>query len=134
MAGETKATTDHRLIKKWVEQRGGRPATVRRTGGTSDPGLLRIDFPGYSGKQSLEQIPWEEFFKKFDEKKLLFLFQDRMRNGQESRFFKFISHATADDEDVDHRHERSTHAESARHDGDKDKGKQRSAHSRSEKQ
>lgn len=31
MAGESKTTTDHPTIKRWVEERGGRPAAVRET-------------------------------------------------------------------------------------------------------
>jgi hypothetical protein len=91
MAGESKTTTDHEKIKQWVEDRGGYPATVKSTGSKDEPGVLRIDFPGYSGEDTLERISWEDFFEKFEEKKLAFLYQDKMRSGEESRFFKFIS-------------------------------------------
>jgi hypothetical protein len=91
MAGETKKTTDHQEIQKWVEARGGFPATVASTEKGDEPGVLRIDFPGYSGKDSLERISWEDFFEKFDEKELAFLYQDQTRDGEESRFFKFVS-------------------------------------------
>ena len=91
MAGESKTTTDHEEIRRWVEKRGGWPAAVKSTGGKEDPGLLRIDFPGYSGNDSLEKISWEDFFEKFDEKNLAFLYQDEKSSGEESRFFKFIS-------------------------------------------
>jgi hypothetical protein len=90
VAGETKTTTDHETIRKWVEQRGGRPATVASTRGDNDPGLLRVNFPGYRGEGSLEPISWDDFFRKFDEKHLVFLFQDQTRSGGESRFFKFL--------------------------------------------
>jgi transposase-like protein len=43
MAGESKTTTDHTTIGRWVEERGGRPARVKGTGSNGDPGLLRID-------------------------------------------------------------------------------------------
>jgi hypothetical protein len=33
MSAESKTTTDHDEIKKWVESRGGKPATVKGTGG-----------------------------------------------------------------------------------------------------
>ena len=91
MAGESKVTTDHEAIKRWVEERGGWPAAVKDTGDKDDPGLLRIDFPGYSGNQSLEKISWEDFFEKFEEKNLAFLYQDEKRDGEESRFFKLIN-------------------------------------------
>ena len=83
-------TRDHEKIQKWVEERGGRPARVKGTGGAKDPGLLRIDFPG-GDEQSLEPISWEEFFKKFDEKRLAFSYQDKMKSGEESRYFKLVS-------------------------------------------
>jgi hypothetical protein len=82
-------TTDHNEIKKWVEERGGKPATVKGTG--KEAGILRIDFPGYSGRHSLEEITWDEFFKKFDESNLQFLYQEETSSGKESRFNKFIS-------------------------------------------
>src|SRR5438270_10455321 len=83
-------TTDHEEIRQWAESRGGQPACVRGTGGEEDTGLLRIDFPGYSGEESLEPIDWDEFFEKFDEQKLALLYQDRTANGQESRFNKLV--------------------------------------------
>ncbi len=95
MAGETKITTNHDEIRKWVEARGGKPATVKSTAKGDEPGVLRIDFPGYSGQGILEEISWDEFFKKFDEKKLAFLYQDKTAGGEESRFFKFVSRETA---------------------------------------
>ena len=66
MAGESKVTTDHETIQKWAEARGGKPATVTRTEYGDGAGVLRIDFPGYSGKGSLEEITWDEFFAKLD--------------------------------------------------------------------
>lgn len=61
--------------------------------GTSESGagILRIDFPGYSGEESLEPISWEEFFAKFDESNLAFLYQEMTSSGDPSRFNKFIS-------------------------------------------
>jgi hypothetical protein len=96
MAGESKMTTNHDEIRKWAEARGGKPATVKSTASKEDVGLLRIDFPGYKGEGTLEEIAWDEFFKKFDEKKLAFLYQDRTSSGEESRFFKFVSRETAE--------------------------------------
>jgi hypothetical protein len=55
-------TTDHETIRRWVEERGGRPARVKGTAKGDDPGLLRIDYPGFSGEETLEPISWEEWF------------------------------------------------------------------------
>jgi hypothetical protein len=89
--GEAKTTTDHNQIRKWAEQRGAHPATVEGTGGRNDAGLLRIDYPGYRGKQSLREISWDEFFKKFDENNLAFLYQEKTATGRTSRFSKLVS-------------------------------------------
>ncbi len=91
MASESKTTTDHKTIQKWAEERGGKPTTVKSTEKDGEAGVLRIDFPGYSGAGSLEEISWDEFFKKFDEKKLAFLYQEHTSGGEESRFFKLVS-------------------------------------------
>jgi hypothetical protein len=86
-----KPTIDHETIRKWAEERGGHPAHVRKTGGKDDVGMIRIDFPGYSGEDSLEEISWDEFFEKFEEKGLALLYQDKTADGQQSRFNKLVS-------------------------------------------
>ena len=85
-----KTTTDHDEIQRWVEERDGSPACVRGTGDSDDVGLLRIDFPGYSGEETLQHIEWDEFFQKFDERNLAFLYQDETKGGQRSNFNKLI--------------------------------------------
>lgn len=100
MAASSKTTTDHKTIQKWIEDRGGKPAAVKNTEKGSDPGMLRVDFPGHgedAGRGSLDPISWDDFFRKFDEKNLVFLYQDEMKDGKPSRFFKFVSRETAGD-------------------------------------
>ncbi len=87
---EAKKTTDHEIIKNWVEERGGAPATVKGTSKQGEVGLLRIDFPGYSGEDTLEHISWEDFFSKFEESKLAFLYQEDI-HGKKSRFNKLVN-------------------------------------------
>jgi hypothetical protein len=91
MAGESKQTTDHETIRKWAEERGGHPAAVKETGGGDDPGILRIDFPGYSGEGKLEEISWDEFFEKFEDSHLALVYQEKTKDGEVSRFNKLIS-------------------------------------------
>jgi hypothetical protein len=81
-------TTDHETIRKWVEHRGGRPASVAKTHSEDDAGILRIDFA--EPTPSLEEISWDEFFQKFDEQELALLYQDETKDGGTSRFFKFV--------------------------------------------
>ena len=85
------ATTDHDEIRQWVEARGGHPARVKRTGSRKDPGVLRIDFPGFSGEDTLEEIEWDEFFEWFDRNDLALLLSDEEGN----RFNKLVSRQTA---------------------------------------
>ncbi|MGF1515274.1 MAG: hypothetical protein ACFB5Z_16460 [Elainellaceae cyanobacterium] len=87
----SKTTTDHDTIKQWVESRGGFPATVKSTKEDGDPGLLRIDFPGYSGEDALERVEWDAFFEAFEDNKLAFLYQEELESGEESRFCKLVS-------------------------------------------
>jgi len=88
--GAARRTTNPDKIRKWVEARGGKPSTVKGTG-EGEPGVLRIDFPGYRGKQTLAEISWDDFFKKFEEQNLAFLYQDKTAAGKQSRFCKLVS-------------------------------------------
>src|SRR3954465_9799243 len=90
MAGKSRVTTDHDEIRKWVEERGGFPATVKTTESNGKPGILRIDYEGFSGEDRLEKISWEQFFEAFDENSLAFLYQD----DKDSRFSKLIDGST----------------------------------------
>lgn len=86
-------TTDHESIRRWAEERGGTPATVKRTKEGGEPGVLRLDFEPRD--ESLEPIGWDEFFEKFDKEDLAFLHQDRTESGQLSRFHKFVNRSSA---------------------------------------
>jgi hypothetical protein len=52
----SRTTTDHEEIRRWAEERGGRPAT----GG--EPGVLRFDVN--EPEDSLEEISWDDFVAK----------------------------------------------------------------------
>ncbi|MFL5854684.1 MAG: hypothetical protein ACJ76M_04430 [Solirubrobacteraceae bacterium] len=88
---DSKTTTDHDTIRRWVEERDGTPACVRETGGGNDPGILRIDFPGGAGEDQLEHISWDEWFQKFDSSGLAFLYQEQKSSGEGSTFFKLVN-------------------------------------------
>ena len=90
---QAKQTTDHRAIRRWVEQRGGTPATVKSTTKGESAGLLRIDFPEEQPDSELKSIDWQTFFEKFDREKLAFLYQEETDSGQTSRFCKFVHRA-----------------------------------------
>jgi hypothetical protein len=85
-------TTDLNEIKKWAEARQGKPVIVKGTGGGKDDGgVLRIDFPGFRGEDTFEEVSWDEWYKIFKSRDLAFLYQDKTSDGKESRFFKLIN-------------------------------------------
>lgn len=92
-------TIDHDEIREWAELRCGRPSMVKGTGtgtGASEhAGILRIDFPGYSGRGTLEPISWDEFFEKFEESKLALVYSAHA-HGHRSNFNKLIARETVD--------------------------------------
>ncbi len=95
MPHAAKTTTNHKEIRKWVEERGGHPARVKGTG-NGDAGLLRIDFDQGEPDTKLEKISWEDFFEKFDKSDLAFLYQES-KSGKESRFNKLVSRKNAEE-------------------------------------
>jgi hypothetical protein len=87
--------TDHEEIRQWAEERGAKPACVRGTGGRGDTGMIRLDFPGWSGEQSLQPISWDDWFEKFDESNLALMVQETTARGQKSNFNKLVKRGTA---------------------------------------
>ena len=81
-------TTDHDQIRRWAEDRGGRPSVVRT--GRRQGGILRFDFG--EPEESLEEIPWDEWLEAFEENRLAFLYDPE----QNSRFNKLISRDSND--------------------------------------
>jgi hypothetical protein len=85
---EAKTTQDHDTIRKWAEARGGKPSSVAETKHADDPGILRLDFDPKD--KALDVLTWAEFFEKFDEAHLSFLYQEETGDGKKSRFHKFV--------------------------------------------
>lgn len=90
-------TIDHEFIQRWAEERGAHPAAVKRTASDDDPGIIRLDFPGYSGGDSLVEISWQEFFEKFEEKELALVYQEKTADGQTSNFNKLVNRASVEE-------------------------------------
>jgi hypothetical protein len=92
---EAKRTRDHDAIRRWAEQRGGRPTMVEGTQ------ILRIDFddPDGSRDENLVPVSWDEFFRVFDERGLEFLYQEHTQDGHVSRFNKFVHPGTDREQD-----------------------------------
>jgi hypothetical protein len=86
----SKTTTNHDEIKRWVEKNGGCPARVKATGRSkNDPGILRIDYPGFSGQTTLVKMDWDQWFEAFDKNKLAFVYQPS------TRFSKLVARSSA---------------------------------------
>jgi len=95
-SGSATPTTDHDEIRRWAEDRGAEPACVKGTRGRGGTCMIRLDFPGYSGEDSLEHISWDEWFENFDKNRLALLKQEKTARGQKSNFNKLVSRATAE--------------------------------------
>jgi hypothetical protein len=85
------ALTDRERIQRWAEEHGARPACVKRTGGEGDVGIIRLDFPGYSGGDTLEEIDWDAWFEKFDRQQLALLVDE----DGDSNFNKLVRRTAA---------------------------------------
>jgi hypothetical protein len=90
-----KPLTKHEDIRRWAERREAIPARVRGTGDEEDAGMLRLDFRGYSGGGSLEEISWDEWFQKFDEGRLALMVQEETASGEQSNFNKLVKRQNA---------------------------------------
>lgn len=88
--GESLVTRSHAVIRRWAEERHAVPAAIPGTEHDHRPGVLRFDFPGYTGR-ALEHVTWEEWFEAFDQRRLVMVYQEHMRNGRISNFFHLNS-------------------------------------------
>ncbi|TRC93114.1 hypothetical protein FJV76_19200 [Mesorhizobium sp. WSM4303] len=82
---EALRTTNHEVIRAWVEARKGRPAVVRDSGKGA---ILRVDF-GQDDEQ-LQPVEWDEFFRILDANNLAFLHQDLTESGTTSLVSRFV--------------------------------------------
>jgi ABC-type thiamine transport system substrate-binding protein len=60
-------------------------------------GIIRLEFPGAPGArdEKLEEISWDDWFRKFDESGLAFLYEETTAKGEKSNFNKLIKRETA---------------------------------------
>lgn len=73
-AGEQ--TTDHALVRAWMEDHDAYPAHLDQSEGEGDRGLLRVGFREGEADRDLKEIRYEEFFEEFEEKDLAFVYPD----------------------------------------------------------
>ena len=89
-AGRSLVTTDHEVIRQWAQSRKAVPATVPGTEHGDHLGVLRFDFPGYSG-DTLTEVSWEQWLDTFDKRRLNFIYQEELSSGKPSNFFQLES-------------------------------------------
>lgn len=100
-----KVTTNHEEIKSWITTHDGKPDLIQTPGvGNSEEGL-RIDFPGkedeeyFNENTKSEDISWNEFFKRFEEWNLAFMYEEKTRGKNLSNAYRFIKRDQLDNPD-----------------------------------
>ena len=93
---KSRVLTNRDEIRQWAEARNARPTCVPGTGDNQDVGIIRLDFPGYSGEGSLQEVDWDEWFSKFEQSGLALLVQDETASGQQSNFNNLVSRETVE--------------------------------------
>jgi hypothetical protein len=88
--GQTLATRSPDVIRDWAMRRKAAPVAATR-GKDGQPRTLRLDFNSAGGKgrsSRLEPIGWDDWIRVFQSRNLVFLYQERRRNGSDSNFFR----------------------------------------------
>lgn len=86
--GQTLATRNPDVIRQWADERKAQPATTPG-GDAENPRVLRFDFPDYD--RELMPVSWEAWLRTFDDRDLVFLYQEHMKAGNQSNFFRLDS-------------------------------------------
>ena len=80
-------TVDHEKIKAWAQERQARPA-ASTVGHPED--ALRLVFAGRRPDDEISEIGWEEFFRRFEDHNLAFIYQEEAKDGGLSRNHRFV--------------------------------------------
>ncbi len=87
-----KTTGDHGEIQRWAEKRGGVPMIIDHPIARADKVGIRIDFPGEKHEVLMSEtraVSWDEFFKIFDEQRLLLSYQDDPKGDDPTEWYRF---------------------------------------------
>ena len=84
--GQTLATRSPHVIRTWADARDAVPVIA-------DAQMLLLDFPsdGGGGDGGLRSVAWNDWFDAFEERELVFLYQETLANGRQSNFFRLDS-------------------------------------------
>ncbi|SCG56889.1 hypothetical protein [Micromonospora coxensis] len=86
--GRSLVTTNHDVIRNWARARGARPATIAGTEREGRPGVLTFEIPGYRESSRVQVITWDDWFRTFDARRLNLIYQEQLRDGRQSNFFR----------------------------------------------
>ncbi len=86
---KTKTTIDHDEIRRWVEEHHGRPTTADPPA-EGFPGVLQIAFPERGNEAAIDELSWMEFFGKFEDQELAFIYELEPPGQATSHFAKFV--------------------------------------------
>jgi hypothetical protein len=90
------STTDHDTIRKWAEERGGKPSEVAAATKSDEVAIIRIDFPGLGGEAKLQEISWDDWFLKFDGASLAFVYEEETAGSERSVFNELVGREAAE--------------------------------------
>lgn len=79
-------TIDHGAVRRWAEERGGRPAVAPLPDGDA----LEIDFSTYKGEPGSRAISWDEFFARFEAEALALDYDTGQSPAGPSRFYRLV--------------------------------------------
>jgi hypothetical protein len=92
-----KVTTDHQEIRRWAIARDGKPAATIVSESHGEKSRICICFVSYGKDRLVQEISWDNWFKKFDKGRLAFLYQEQTANGEKSTFNKLVTRESVDE-------------------------------------
>ena len=87
---DTVSTTNHNEIQQWAEEKEGIPATLKNQDEEASNLIIRILFSDDKNVDQAREIPWDQFFKLFEEHKLAFVYKHENFGGALSNFHRFV--------------------------------------------
>ncbi|WP_425562871.1 hypothetical protein [Micromonospora maritima] len=86
--GRSLVTRNHEVIQRWARARGAKPATIAGTERGDRPGVLTFNIPGYRESSRIREVTWDDWFRTFDSRRLNLIYQEQLRDGRQSNFFR----------------------------------------------
>ncbi|MEV0430006.1 hypothetical protein [Micromonospora sp. NPDC050495] len=86
--GRSLVTRNHEVIQRWARARNAKPATIAGTERGNRPGVLTFNIPGYRESSRIQEISWDDWFRTFDLRQLNLIYQEQLRDGRQSNFFR----------------------------------------------